>query len=108
MRDASAARLSIHGAPGGETTVDLSAAISPVSLGRKSDNAVALTWDEEVSRRHARLCWAEGGWAIEDLSSSNGTFVNDVRLESRTPRRFEPGDRLMLGDSELYVLARTG
>lgn len=48
----------------------------------------------EVSRRHALLRFRDGRWIIQDLESTNGTFVNDVRV-GRCELR--PGDRLLLG-----------
>ena len=48
-----------------------------------------------VSRRHARLVKVEGGYTIEDLGSSNGTFVNGVRLEKR--HQLKSGDQIRLG-----------
>jgi len=50
-----------------------------------------------VSRRHARLMVEGDGYAIEDLGSSNGTFVNDDRLIGR--RTLQHGDRIRLGQA---------
>lgn len=52
--------------------------------------------DIEISRRHARLIAQSGGYTVEDLGSTNGTFVNDQRLRSITP--LQPGDALRLGE----------
>lgn len=53
-----------------------------------------------VSRRHARLVFRDGSWILRDLESTNGTFVNGVRVY-----RCEllPGDLLTLGDEALRV-----
>lgn len=51
--------------------------------------------DHTVSRRHALLSRGEGAWLVTDLSTSNGTFVNDVRITQATT--LEDGDRLTLG-----------
>jgi ABC transport system ATP-binding/permease protein len=48
-----------------------------------------------VSRRHARLCLQESGYLLEDLGSSNGTFVNGERLAA--PRLLRAGDSIGLG-----------
>lgn len=56
---------------------------SPVAIGRTSGDGVDIRIeDTSVSRRHARLVCdpEEGGWWIEDLGSSGGTFVNGVRV----------------------------
>ena len=50
-----------------------------------------------VSRRHARLTQEGDGYVLEDLGSSNGTFVNDERLAA--PRRLKSGDEVKLGQS---------
>jgi predicted component of type VI protein secretion system len=49
----------------------------------------------EVSRRHCLLSFANGQLSVEDLDSSNGTYVNQVRIKGRTVVR--AGDRLKIG-----------
>lgn len=65
-----------------------------------------LQHDTEVSRRHAVLRAGPGGLVIEDLGSSNGTFVNDQRISSSTPLR--TGDVVMLGQTRFDVEAEAG
>ena len=68
---------------------------SPVCvLGRAPTTSVRLE-DESVSKEHARLTYAEGRFLIEDLGSSNGTFVNGRRVLGRAEIR--PGDLIRLG-----------
>jgi hypothetical protein len=50
-----------------------------LTIGRDSANAVAIN-DAEISRKHARLTFQGGKYVIEDLGSTNGTFVNGQRL----------------------------
>ncbi len=57
--------------------------------------------DLEVSRRHARLIAQIGGYAIEDLGSTNGTFVDEERITSIMP--LKPGAIIKLGDSVRLV-----
>lgn len=52
-----------------------------VSIGRISDNRIRLN-HPTVSKHHARLTRDDRGWRIEDLGSSNGTYVSDTRIES--------------------------
>jgi eukaryotic-like serine/threonine-protein kinase len=64
-------------------------------LGRTAGNDVVIP-DGTVSRYHARLFFHNGQWSIEDLSSSNGTWVNGTRITRPTP--VQHGDTLRLGD----------
>jgi pSer/pThr/pTyr-binding forkhead associated (FHA) protein len=57
--------------------------------------------DVEVSRRHARLIAQSGGYAIEDLGSTNGTFINEQRIKGVVP--IKPGAVIRLGDRVLLV-----
>lgn len=65
----------------------------PCTLGRHTDNLVCVV-DGGVSRRHARLCRDRDLYFVEDLGSSNGTFVRGKRV-TRTP--LQDGDLVQLG-----------
>lgn len=68
---------------------------SPVCvLGRAPTASVRLD-DESVSKEHARLSHTDNRFLIEDLGSSNGTFVNGRRVHGRAEIR--PGDLIRLG-----------
>ena len=68
-------------------------------LGR--EDASLTIDDEEISRRHAVIRPTDGGVEIEDLGSTNGTYVNAVRIEG--PTRLAAGDTVKLGRSVLQV-----
>ncbi|HYM55520.1 MAG TPA: FHA domain-containing protein [Solirubrobacteraceae bacterium] len=71
-------------------------------IGRHAGGAGRLSEDEEISRQHARISReATGDYAIEDLGSSNGTFVNGLRIQS--PRLLSPGDSVETGATTLLV-----
>jgi hypothetical protein len=71
-----------------------------VTVGRATENDLALPWDKEVSRLHAVIEWVGGSWTIaDDGLSRNGTFVNGERLTGR--RRLEAGDNIRIGASLL-------
>ena len=63
-------------------------------LGRGSDCDIQVDRDS-VSRRHAKIVRAEDGWAVEDLNSTNGSYVNDVQIMPRSPLR--DGDLVKIG-----------
>jgi pSer/pThr/pTyr-binding forkhead associated (FHA) protein len=52
-------------------------------IGRERTPGAIVLHDPNVSRRHAELMWADGGWYIRDLGSTNGTIVNNVEVDSR-------------------------
>jgi predicted component of type VI protein secretion system len=66
-----------------------------LTIGRDSVNGVAIN-DAEVSRKHARLTFQGGKYVVEDLGSTNGTFVNGQRLAG--PVVLKPGDVVSLGE----------
>lgn len=69
-------------------------------LGRDVANEVFIN-DAEVSRRHARLTVQASGYILEDLGSTNGTFVNGQRLTG--PRVLRLSDVIMLGENVSLV-----
>jgi hypothetical protein len=73
-----------------------------VRLGRAADNDVVLS-SNNVSRYHAQLRWVESGWLLYDLSSTNGTWLDDERLTPGAPALLRGGSRLRLGDYDLAV-----
>ncbi len=64
-------------------------------IGRDSSSNIAIN-DAEVSRKHARLNFQGGKYVIEDLGSTNGTFVNGQRLASAVV--LKSGDVVSLGE----------
>jgi predicted component of type VI protein secretion system len=57
--------------------------------------------DSQLSRRHARLALREGAVEVEDLGSTNGTYVNGARIEA--PTRLSPGDTVRIGTTTLQL-----
>lgn len=71
-------------------------------IGRHADGAGRLADDEEISRSHARISVDRSGFcAIEDLGSTNGTFVNGLRLAG--PQTLSVGDTIEVGGTTLVV-----
>ena len=72
-------------------------------IGRSPECQIFLD-DVTVSRRHAVLVEREGGFAIEDQGSLNGTFVNRRRIEGE--QRLTDGDEVQIGKYRLTFLSR--
>jgi len=71
-------------------------------IGRLAEGEGTLAADIEISRQHARIkCEPDGRYAIEDLGSTNGTYLNGRRLDG--PATLETGDRIEVGASALVV-----
>ncbi|MDX1437333.1 MAG: FHA domain-containing protein, partial [Anaerolineales bacterium] len=68
-------------------------------IGRDPSSPTAITIQSPgVSRQHARIFQREGRWHIEDLNSSNGTFLNEQTVVGE-PQPLSPGDLIGLGRS---------
>jgi FHA domain len=91
-----APRLTVERAPGHEAGMiyDLD---GEIILGRGEEAEIRLQ-DPFASSKHARVYPQAGIIAIEDLGSTNGTYLNEELLQSTRP--LHPGDRVRIGDSE--------
>lgn len=72
-----------------------------IIVGRSSDLEMVLV-EDMVSRKHARIFWDNDQIEIEDLGSTNGTFVNGEKIKRAT---LKEGDRVLIGTSILKVIA---
>jgi pSer/pThr/pTyr-binding forkhead associated (FHA) protein len=81
--------------PGTERELDS----TPVTLGRASENDLVLDTDEFASVHHARIEPRRDGVWVEDLESTNGTFVNGIKLSR--PQKLTPGDVIRVGETDL-------
>jgi FHA domain len=72
---------------------------APLTIGRGEQNDVPLGSDEFASARHARVEQRQDGAWVEDIGSTNGTYVNENKLTR--PRRLSAGDVLRVGSTEL-------
>jgi FHA domain len=70
-----------------------------ISIGRGNPNDVRLDADEYASAQHARVEPRRDGVWIEDVGSTNGTYVNGVRLSR--PRKLSVGDLVRVGETDL-------
>jgi pSer/pThr/pTyr-binding forkhead associated (FHA) protein len=72
---------------------------SPLTIGRGVSNDVPLESDEFASARHARVEPRRDGVWVDDLGSTNGTFVNGVQIDRA--RKLVDGDVVRVGETEL-------
>jgi pSer/pThr/pTyr-binding forkhead associated (FHA) protein len=70
-----------------------------ITIGRSPDSHIAFPDDPTVSRQHAVVERYPNGWAIRDLASANGTFVNTTPILAEHGLR--PGDEVVIGDARL-------
>ena len=84
------------------STAELFPLSEEVTIGRAPGCSVPLADDTFVSQLHARIFVRDGQPYVEDLGSTNGTFVNRARLTQTVP--LQRGDRLQVGQTVLEVV----
>ncbi len=72
-----------------------------VSIGRAPENDIQLD-HPSISRSHARLEFDGAHWQIVDLNSTNGVFIENVRLQPNNPQVWLPGESLQIGEFSNY------
>src|SRR5215203_3579872 len=90
--------LRVISGPAEGSTIELN---GELAFGRAAGDGGTLGGDPQLSRKHARISRANGGLQIEDLGSTNGTYVNGERVTA--PRPIKAGDKIELGDTTLEV-----
>jgi pSer/pThr/pTyr-binding forkhead associated (FHA) protein len=92
-------RLVVEESPALASGEELAIDSVPVTVGRGSQNDLAIEDDEFASARHVRFEPRRDGVWVQDLGSTNGTFVNGIRIDGA--RRLVPGDVVRVGETEL-------
>ena len=69
-----------------------------VTIGRLAGNDIVLA-KGNVSKYHSRLVQKDGKFIIVDMKSTNGTYVNGIKLEN--PRKLAPGDIVRVGETDM-------
>jgi pSer/pThr/pTyr-binding forkhead associated (FHA) protein len=75
--------------------------VASIVIGRGPESGLSLDGDEFASAQHARIDAGSAGVWIEDLGSTNGTFVNGDRVTSK--RRLKAGDIVRVGQTEFQL-----
>ena len=70
-----------------------------LTIGRGNQNDIPIATDEYASARHARFEPRQDGVWVQDLGSTNGTFLNGTKLDR--PRRLAQGDIVRVGETDL-------
>ena len=91
--NASEARIVVHQDPTTQQVFPLKEDV--ITIGRESSNDVVLI-DPEASRKHAQISFQAGRYVVEDLDSTNGTFVNGRRIQTATT--LNDGDVIEVGE----------
>ena len=93
-------RLIVEKSPSLEVGSNVELDSAAVTIGRGGQNDLALAGDEFASARHARIEPRRDGVYVEDIGSTNGTFVNGVRVDGGG-RKLIPGDVVRIGATDL-------
>ena len=92
-------RLVVQESPVLDKGDEFSVDSAPLTVGRASQNDVAIDGDEFASARHVRFEPRRDGVWVHDLGSTNGTYVNGVRIDGA--RRLAAGDVIRVGETDL-------
>jgi pSer/pThr/pTyr-binding forkhead associated (FHA) protein len=94
-------RLVVQRSPSLEEGDEFPLNSAPLTVGRGGQNDLVLPGDEFASARHARIEVRGDGVWVQDLDSTNGTYVNGSRVAGA--ERLDAGDVLRVGETDLLV-----
>jgi FHA domain-containing protein len=92
-------RLVVVKSPDLDEGMDFELDSAQLTIGRGGQNDIAIATDEYASARHARFEPRRDGVWVQDLGSTNGTYLNGMRLEH--PKRLTQGDIVRIGETDL-------
>jgi Inner membrane component of T3SS, cytoplasmic domain len=94
-------RLVVQRSPSLEEGAEFQIDSAPLTVGRGGQNDLVLAGDDFASARHARIETRRDGVWVQDLESTNGTYVNGSRVAGA--QRLDVGDVLRVGETDLAV-----
>ena len=84
---------------------ETASSLPSVSIGRIAPCELVISDDPDLSRRHARIFWDGSSWMLEDLHSSNGTFIGEFQAARRLsgPNAIKDGEIFRVGLTRLRL-----
>ena len=76
--------------------------VAKITIGRESDNDVIVD-NKLASRHHALIQKIKNEYFIKDQESTNGTFVNGIRIPAGKYVKLNPGDKITIGNMNLVI-----
>lgn len=76
--------------------------VAKISIGRDTDNDVVVD-NKLASRHHAMIQKIKDAYFIKDMGSTNGTFVNDIRIPNEKYIKLKHGDKITIGNMNLVI-----
>lgn len=76
--------------------------VAKITIGRESDNDVIVD-NKLASRHHALIQKIKNAYFIKDEESTNGTFVNGIRIPAGKYVKLNPGDKITVGNMNLVI-----
>jgi len=89
-----------HSGDGGSFVVgDIISIGNKISIGRNQANQMVLP-SQSVSNYHAQIYFEDGRYMLEDVNSTNGTFINGIKVDKKN---LKPGDEIRISQTVLIV-----
>ena len=76
--------------------------VAKITIGRDTDNDVVVD-NKLASRHHAMIQKIKDAYFIKDVGSTNGTFINGIRIPNDKYVKLNPGDKISIGNMSLVV-----
>lgn len=74
---------------------------APILIGRSEEANILIGYDQYCSRRHAKIYWSDNKCYVQDLESTNGTYVNGSKIQGSV--ELKNNDIISLGSTELVI-----
>ncbi|MBO5642930.1 MAG: FHA domain-containing protein [Kiritimatiellae bacterium] len=84
----------------GENRVYLFGEVTDITIGREDDNLISPILNS-ISRHHAKIFFKDSEWFVQDLNSTNGSFLNDKKIDK--PEKLSQGDTVRFGELKIAI-----